>query len=214
MLQDKKSAKMRILDGIITALSYLYCGKIFEYYEVLKRLVKSKYMERKFKKCGYNLRLFFPAIIRGEKNMYIGQNFSADKGLILQCWEKYSGDFFLPEIHIGDNVHLGEFCHISAINKIVIGNNLLTGRNVYISDNSHGSLTEKDIDIAPIDRKLYSKGAVYIGDNVWIGDNVAILPGVRIGNNVVIGANAVVTHDVGDNYVVAGVPAKIIKSLI
>lgn len=48
---------------------------------------------------------------------------------------------------------------------------------------------------------------------MWIGGNCTILPGVTIGNNVVMAAGAVVTKDVPDNCVVAGVPAKIIKKL-
>lgn len=52
-----------------------------------------------------------------------------------------------------------------------------------------------------------------IGSDVWIGPGARILGGIRIGNNVVIGANAVVTKDVPDNSVVAGVPARILRKL-
>jgi maltose O-acetyltransferase len=54
---------------------------------------------------------------------------------------------------------------------------------------------------------------VNIGNDVWIGGNVVILPGVTIGNNCVVAAGAVVTKDVPDNSLVAGVPAKVIKTL-
>lgn len=50
-----------------------------------------------------------------------------------------------------------------------------------------------------------------IGDNVQISSGVKILGPVRIGSNVVIGANAVVTKDVPDNCVVAGIPARILR---
>lgn len=53
-----------------------------------------------------------------------------------------------------------------------------------------------------------------IGENVQIASGVKILGPVKIGNNVIIGANAVVTKDVPDNCVVAGVPARIIASNI
>ena len=52
---------------------------------------------------------------------------------------------------------------------------------------------------------------VKIGNKVWIGAHATILPGVTIGNGAVVGAGAVVTKDVPENAVVAGVPAKIIK---
>lgn len=53
-----------------------------------------------------------------------------------------------------------------------------------------------------------------IGDNVEIHSGAKIIGPVRIGNNVIIGANAVVTKDIPDNCVVAGIPAKIIKENI
>lgn len=60
----------------------------------------------------------------------------------------------------------------------------------------------------------YTKiGRVDIGNNVFIGAESVILPNTKIGNNVIIGANSTVTHDIPDNTVVAGSPAKIICSL-
>ncbi len=52
---------------------------------------------------------------------------------------------------------------------------------------------------------------VYIGDNCYIGLGAKIFGQVNIGNNVTIGANAVVTHDIPDNAVVGGIPARIIR---
>lgn len=52
---------------------------------------------------------------------------------------------------------------------------------------------------------------VKIGDNCYIGLGVKIFGNVTIGNNVTIGANAVVTHDIPDNAIVGGIPAKIIR---
>ena len=52
-----------------------------------------------------------------------------------------------------------------------------------------------------------------IGNNVFVGADTVILPSVTIGNNVIIGAHSTVTHDITDNSVVVGSPAKIICSL-
>ena len=60
----------------------------------------------------------------------------------------------------------------------------------------------------------YTKiGRIVIGNNVFIGNSATILMGTCIGNNVIIGANSTVTHDVPDNMVVAGSPARIICTL-
>ena len=56
-------------------------------------------------------------------------------------------------------------------------------------------------------------GQIKVGNNVFIGYGAVLMPGVTIGNNVVIGAMSVVTKDVDDDCVVAGVPAKKIYDL-
>jgi len=52
---------------------------------------------------------------------------------------------------------------------------------------------------------------VIIKNDVWIGANSVIMPGITIGNGAIIGASSVVTKDVPDYAIVAGVPAKILK---
>ena len=55
-------------------------------------------------------------------------------------------------------------------------------------------------------------GKITVKDNVHIGMNTVIMPGVTIGKNCVIGCGAVVTKDIPDNSVAAGVPAKVIET--
>lgn len=56
-------------------------------------------------------------------------------------------------------------------------------------------------------------GPITVGNNVFVGTDSTILPGVKIGDNCVIGARSVVTKDVASNTVVAGCPAKFIKTV-
>ncbi len=150
----------------------------------------------------------------GQKNVSIGDYTTIQGTSILGCWTKYGNQQFQnASITIGNHCSIGEYNHITACNKITIGNGLLTGRYVIISDNSHGGLSEEEAEIAPQKRKLKSKGEVVIGNNVWLGDKVAVLSGVHIGNNVIVAANAVVTKDIPDNCMAAGVPASVVKKL-
>ena len=87
---------------------------------------------------------------------------------------------------------------------IEIGDNVTIAPRVHIL--CHDASTKQFLGYTKI-------GRVNIGNNVFIGAESVILSGVNIGNNVIIGANSTVTHNVPDNSVVAGTPAKIICSL-
>lgn len=154
---------------------------------------------------GRNLQL------RGGQYMQIGDRFTAGVGLTLQAWDNYAGEHFQPKLVIGNDVFLTDYIQISCANEIRIGNNVLFGQGVYVSDNSHGNADRTAVGVPPMERKLTTKGPVIIGDNVWIGRYSTILPGVTIGKNAIIGANSVVTKDVPDYAVVAGVPARFIR---
>jgi len=150
------------------------------------------------------------------KWMYIGRNVTIGDRVTLSTWllgGQTHKEVNIPKLRIGNNCRFGDDSHITAANNITIGDNLLTGKKVLISDNSHGYVTAEELDIAPIERPVTSKGAVIIGSNVWIGENAAILQNVTIGNGSIIGANAVVTKDVPPYSIAVGNPAKIIKRL-
>jgi len=57
----------------------------------------------------------------------------------------------------------------------------------------------------------FIKSTVVLDDDCWIGAGAILLPGITVGKMAVVGAGAVVTKDVTDHCVVAGVPARIIK---
>jgi len=114
----------------------------------------------------------------------------------------------LGEIVIGDNLSINRFSRICAHQKISIGNNVTIAQFVTILDHDHHYNFKNN----KLDLDGYDSSPINIGNNVWIGDKVTILKGVTIGNNVIIGANSVVNKAVMDNCIVAGVPAKLIKT--
>ena len=58
---------------------------------------------------------------------------------------------------------------------------------------------------------LQTKGGIVIEDDVWLGFGVIVLDGVRIGKGAVIGAGSVVTKDIPEGAIAAGIPARVIK---
>ena len=108
-------------------------------------------------------------------------------------------------IKVGKNVFINACCKFQDQGGIEIGSGVLIGHNVTLATSNH--------DERPNFRQNIYPKPIKIGDNVWIGSNATILAGVTIGNGAIVGANAVVTKDVPENTIVAGVPAKIIRKV-
>ncbi|WP_305791378.1 DapH/DapD/GlmU-related protein [Thiomicrorhabdus sp. 6S3-12] len=154
-----------------------------------------------------------PCYTAGLEFLKLGVGFYSESNLRIEILREYRNQVFTPVMQIGDNVSINFNCHIGCVNKILIGNNVLIASNVFITDHSHGSINEADLEKPPKDRALVSKGAVIIEDNVWIGDGVSIFANVTIGKNSIIGANSVVTKSIPENCVAVGTPAQVIKNL-
>ncbi|HOF62871.1 MAG TPA: DapH/DapD/GlmU-related protein [Dermatophilaceae bacterium] len=115
---------------------------------------------------------------------------------------------------IGREARLGDFVHIVAGESVTIGDNCLMASNIFISDTSHGTYAGDDQsppDSNPSARPLSTR-PVRIGDNVWIGEGVSILPGAGLGDGCIANAGAIVTKDFPAGCIVAGVPARIVKT--
>lgn len=110
-------------------------------------------------------------------------------------------------IHVGDNFCANFDCVILDCAEVRIGRNCLLAPQVGIYTAHH-----------PLDRAQRASGRelaspITIGDDCWIGGHATINPGVTLGNNVVVASGAVVTKSFGDNVVLAGVPARVIRAI-
>lgn len=136
--------------------------------------------------------------------------------ILKQILGKTKEKFFIEQPFICDygyNIEIGENFYSNHNLVILDCAKVKFGDNVFIAPNC-GFYTAEH----PLNAETRNKGSEYakpiiIGNNVWIGGGVQILSGVTVGNNSVVAAGAVVTKNVPDNSVVAGVPAKVIKFL-
>lgn len=108
-------------------------------------------------------------------------------------------------LHVGDNFLTNYNVTILDMAPVTIGNNTWIGPGVGIYAVAHPMEATGRVD------RLGIAKPITIGDNVWVGGNSTIVMGVTIGNNVIIGAGSVVTHDILDNAVAVGNPAKVIR---
>lgn len=106
---------------------------------------------------------------------------------------------------IGKNVFINFDCIFLDLGGITIEDNVQIAPRVSLLSEGHP--------LSPQDRHALIPGQITIKKNAWIGASATILPGVTIGENAVVAAGAVVTKDVPNNAVVAGIPAKIIKTI-
>ena len=141
-----------------------------------------------------------PEEIRKLFSELIGQEVDEGFGL----FPPFNADYG-QNIKVGKNVFINSGCCFQDQGGIEIGDNVLIGQQVVMATINHDLNSEKRTNMLP--------APVKIGNGVWIGAHATILSGVTIGENSIVAAGAVVTKDVPENVVVAGVPAKIIKKI-
>jgi len=106
-------------------------------------------------------------------------------------------------LRIGDRVFINCGSVVLSVLEITIGDDVALANEVYVMDsNSHG-----------VEGRPHVEAPVRIGDGTWVGARAMILPGVTIGKRVVVAAGSVVTRDVPDDCLVAGNPARVVRTL-
>lgn len=110
-------------------------------------------------------------------------------------------------IRIGEHFYANYDCIILDVAEVEIGDNVLFGPRVCLYTAGH------PVDAAVRDTGLEYGKKITVGNSVWIGGNTVVNPGVTIGSNVVIGSGSVVTGDIPDGVVAAGVPCRVIRPI-
>lgn len=112
------------------------------------------------------------------------------------------------KLTVGDNCHIGRGVFLDLSNRILIGNNVTISMNVTL-------ITHLDVGDSPLKKKGFpaKTGQIVIEDGVYVGAGATILHGVKIEKNTLVTAGALVNKDVPPNCVVAGIPAKTIRTI-
>ena len=138
-----------------------------------------------------------------EGRLQIGEHTLFEPGV----WITAPGD---ARIRIGDGCFFNLGVMIAAQELVEIGDHCMFANGAFITDGNH----RFDDPDKPVPWQGFTtKGPTRIGDNVWAGANVVITSGVTIGKRCVIGANSVVTQDLPDYTIAAGVPAKPVRRI-
>ncbi|MBP7999384.1 MAG: acyltransferase [Chloroflexi bacterium] len=115
--------------------------------------------------------------------------------------------YYQNKLIIGSGTWIGQQCFFHSAGGITIGTNVGIGPGVKMITSYH---QEEGID-KPILHSQITFAPIVIGDDSDVGVGAIILPGVRLGRGVQVGAGAVVSHDLPDFAVAAGVPARVLR---
>lgn len=163
------------------------------------RIKGMKFGKNSFIGPGYDIAPVLKGVVLGD-NVLIGRG----------AWFDISKYTKGAEIIVGSGTQIGRFAMMSSAKKIAIGKRCLISYNVSVIDHDHNVL---DPDISPLEGGITGGKEIIIEDECFVGAHSFVLKGVRLGKHCVIGANSVVTKSFPAYSVIAGSPAKLIRTL-
>ena len=142
-----------------------------------------------------------------QKGLIFGDKVTIGSYAIIRPTNLYGGEAGVG-LKMGNNSNIGPYSYIGCSGYIEIGNNVMISPRVSIySENHNFDYTDR-----PMIEQGVTRSFVKIEDDCWIAANSVILAGVTIGKGSVVAAGSIVTKDVPPYSIVAGNPAKVIKS--
>lgn len=199
ILQDQLQ-KVREERGLSASSPLAYIWLVVRLLQLIRAWLRAKWTLGGVDRLG--------RLVVAKGKLQIRQEGYASIGDKVRIWSTISPTQFYvapnASLTVGNDCFLNG-CLIAAHEAVSIGRSAYIAPKVQIADSYAFGMQDatQDKQTAPIT----------IGDDVWIATRAIILPGVNIGNGAVVGVGAVVSADVPDYAVVAGVPAKVIRYL-
>jgi acetyltransferase-like isoleucine patch superfamily enzyme len=142
-----------------------------------------------------------------KEGIVLGDNVTIHRNTIIECTGVIRN--LGIGLEIGNNVGIAQNSFLQVRGKVKICNNVILGPGVSIFSESHNYSALNQY----IKDQGETRAGVIIEDGVWIRSGAIILDGVIIGHNSIVAAGSVVNKNVPPYSIVAGVPAKIVKSI-
>lgn len=185
--------------------------------KLLRRLIRmAKFLYRyvfyrfmyAFNSLGWPIEFSKDLTIFNEEFIKIGNNVNINEYVALKCITDKNVKNKNLKITIGDRVGIGMGTQIVAAESITIEDDVILAPYCFVGDFDH---EYEDTTLPVWQQPLRNLKPITIKKGAWIGTKSTVCAGVTIGKNSVIGANSVVTKDVPDYSVAAGIPARVLK---
>lgn len=147
--------------------------------------------------------------IRGNGDLYLGDDVTLDGKVLIVFASRFAER---PTLRIGDGTGISHECRFTVAKSITVGKNCKLAARVFMFD-SNGHPADPETRLAGAPPPEEEVRPIVVEDNVWIGTGAMIFPGVTIGEGSVVSAGAAVLADVPPYTVVAGNPARVVRSL-
>jgi len=165
------------------------------------------FQKKLFGDLGQNSIIFKPFLLYNKKNIFLGKNVFIRDFARIEPIKNWKEQIFNPRIIIGNNVCIEQGLHLTCVNTVIIEDGCVLSSYCMVTDIDH---EYSDINERILEQPLLQNITI-IKKDAFIGSGVKIMAGVTIGVHAIIGANSVVTKDIPDYCVAAGIPAIIIK---
>lgn len=211
-----------VLKDLCIFISYIYPPRLHEKMQTIKDQLYTYYVSRTYKKCDGIVER--GSKVKGTQYITLNKRARISKASRIEVIDSFLGEKYNPELIIGEKCRIGHGVHITVINKVVIGDYTNIGDRCLVSDNNHGDFSKNSYTFEnnpkvpdvflmyEMQRPLHSKGPVVIEHSCQIGEGSVILTGVTIGHNSIVSSNSFVRSDVPPYSIVAGNPAKVIRT--
>ena len=183
---------------------------------------------RLFGSCGKGVMFAERIVLRHPKKIHLGNNVILSEGSVLDARHDSDnqalvlGDDVMLSVNvmisckngcvnIGPRTGLSAHTIIHATNDcpVTIGEDSIIGPQCYLAGG--GNYNHDDLDTPIREQGIVNDGGVKLESNVWLGAKVTVLGGVTMHSGSIAGAGSVVSKDIPENTICAGVPAKIIR---
>lgn len=229
LFSEKKSRSQKYCDlvvgkrGLWNLLKHEFIMSFAATQGALGLLLRAWLYPKLLKRCGKNVNFGTNVVLRHPHRIEIGDNVVIDDNCLLDAKGTDNNGIRIEngvfvgrntilsckngDISLGENVNIGFNCEIFSASKVSLGASTLVAAYCYFIGGGHDY---DDPNVSVLEQGRRSHG-IDIGEDAWFGAGAKILDGVKVGQHSIIGAGAVVTTDVPEYSVCAGIPAKVIR---